>query len=72
MTKEEYELFRMRYEQLNADDSPEPIERMIALQEAAFRTFVQYKGHEIIWEDNTVERVDRPKGLFASWPIMRN
>ncbi|MGA9407959.1 MAG: hypothetical protein WBW71_12575 [Bacteroidota bacterium] len=61
MTKEEYELFTMRYEQLNANDSQGPIEQMIALQEATFRTFAEYIGHEIIWEDNTAERVDRQR-----------
>ncbi len=61
MTKEEYKLFTMRYGQLNANNSPESIERMIGLQESAFRTFVQYKGHEIIWEGETAGRVDRQK-----------
>jgi hypothetical protein len=61
MTKEEYTLFITRYGHLNANNPPERIERMIALQEAAFRTFIQYKGHEIIWEAETAGRVNRQR-----------
>lgn len=65
MTREEYHFLRCRYEQLEPAPPPRDEKSMSQLEDAVLRVFVQHRGHELFWEEETEARVARQQTFSA-------
>jgi hypothetical protein len=65
MTREEYHFLRYRYEQLEPASPPRDEKSMRQFEDMVLRVFVQHRGHEILWEEETEARVARQQTFAA-------
>jgi hypothetical protein len=65
MTREEYLFLRRRYEQLEPASPPRDEKGMSQFEDAVLRVFVQHRGHELFWEEETEARVARQQ-IFSA------
>ena len=65
LTREEYHFLRRRYEQLEPAAPPRDEKSISELEDAVLRAFVQHRGHQLFWEEETEVRVARQRTFFA-------
>ena len=65
LTREEYHFLRRRYEQLDPASPHHDEKCMSQFEDAVLRVFVQHRGHELFWEEETEARVARQKTFSA-------